>query len=191
MILTIINILSIQANAYENHCYNCGSRISSDFCQRCNSCGWYVCVHCYSCGCKNSVSNNNQSKKETLPTERIVLLLLIAGSLYSLIYAIPKLSSYITKKANPKKEENSENKPLINNRGIAANPSPQQPIHSHLQKSNFTKKPTIGEMVSHHKFGYGIIEEIDEKRDRIKIVFGSTKKEFMLSNFGKYFELLN
>ena len=35
--------------AYENHCWDCGSRISSDFCERCNVCGWYICTYCGAC----------------------------------------------------------------------------------------------------------------------------------------------
>ena len=34
---------------YQNHCWQCGSRVTSLDCDRCNYCGWYICSVCGSC----------------------------------------------------------------------------------------------------------------------------------------------
>ena len=34
---------------YQNQCWQCGSRVTSLYCERCDYCGWYICRDCGSC----------------------------------------------------------------------------------------------------------------------------------------------
>jgi len=36
---------------YQNHCWNCKSKIDSHTQRRCSICGWYICDKCGECGC--------------------------------------------------------------------------------------------------------------------------------------------
>ena len=34
---------------YKNRCWKCGKAIDSDICERCDICGWYICIYCGCC----------------------------------------------------------------------------------------------------------------------------------------------
>lgn len=40
---------TIMTMKYKNKCWHCQSKIDSDYCERCDNCGWYICKKCNSC----------------------------------------------------------------------------------------------------------------------------------------------
>lgn len=58
---------------YRNHCWKCGSKITSEINRRCNSCGWYICSHCGACDyyCQSSKRLNDILKKQDEALELI------------------------------------------------------------------------------------------------------------------------
>jgi len=53
IIIFLFIILSISfnkiTNAYTNICWKCSTTISSEFCEKCSECDWYICVSCGAC----------------------------------------------------------------------------------------------------------------------------------------------
>ena len=190
-IITISNILYIPAKAYVNHCNNCGDMISSDYCQRCNDCGWYICISCYSCGCKksNSISNNNDSEKETIPPERLPLMFLMLCSPYLLI----KLAIYFLGKADRRKiEEQFSTHSITYTKENYSHPKidAETAKNNHI-KTNISNVFQKGNKVKHYKFGIGVVVEVDKLKDKIKVSFSSGEKEFLLSTAKKYLDTMN
>lgn len=52
-IITLVILLAVLTTpysmAYEAHCWSCGAYINSNFCDRCEECGWYICDECGAC----------------------------------------------------------------------------------------------------------------------------------------------
>jgi len=55
--------------SYENRCWSCKSRISSNLHSRCPTCGWYHCGKCGACkqGCSSSGTTASSSPRPTYP----------------------------------------------------------------------------------------------------------------------------
>lgn len=51
----IIELKNIKHIAYENHCWNCGTKISSESDERCDECGWYICKKCGACEVRRGI----------------------------------------------------------------------------------------------------------------------------------------
>ena len=191
LIIIISSILYIPANAYVNHCNNCGDMISSDFCQRCSDCGWYICISCYSCGCRksNSITHNTDSESETIPNERLPLIFLILCSPYLII----KLIVYFWGKAEQRKIEErfstysiSDTKENDSPPKTSAETTKINPI-----KQNISNGFQKGNKVKHYKFGIGVVVEVDKLKDKIKVSFRSGEKDFLLSTAKKYLDTMN
>ena len=85
--------------AYINHCWDCGATINSDYCRKCRSCGWYVCVSCGACDPQcSSISerydnydgNSSSSKKSSDDSDFIIWALLIGVGIPLGIYLYDK-----------------------------------------------------------------------------------------------------
>lgn len=191
LIITISNVVYIPAKAYVNHCNNCGDIISSDYCQRCNNCGWYICKSCYSCGCKksNSISNNSDSEKETIPPERLPLMFLILCSPYLLI----KLTIYFLGKADRRKiEEQFSTNSITNTKETYYPQKTNTEIAKNTQiKTNISNGFQKGNKVKHYKFGIGVVVEIDKLKDKLKVSFRLGEKDFLLSTAKKYLDIID
>lgn len=70
LILLLLVSSTNMTYAYENVCWDCGSRISSTFCIRCDVCGWYICVNCGACeygGCPGRQARSSQADDKPEP----------------------------------------------------------------------------------------------------------------------------
>ena len=77
-----------KVHAYENHCWDCGSRISSDFCVRCRDCGWYICRYCgacsYSCSSRDDhyiPPTSTKKEEDTSDDSGLIWLVVIGGAI--------------------------------------------------------------------------------------------------------------
>lgn len=48
---------------YKNHCWSCGATINSDYCEKCDHCGWYICNSCGACSAEEHQRKNNLCNK--------------------------------------------------------------------------------------------------------------------------------
>lgn len=93
--LSLFRISDAHVDAYTNHCWNCGSTISSNYCSRCRTCGWYICRTCGACepGCnrvKSSSSRKTNKSSTSKKDNSWVWILVIAGVVGVGIYIYKK-----------------------------------------------------------------------------------------------------
>ena len=50
---------NILQNRYQNRCWSCKSPIDSNYCDRCDNCGWYIRNNCLSCSVERSKRMND------------------------------------------------------------------------------------------------------------------------------------
>lgn len=59
LLILVISFFTFFSYAYENHCWNDVTPISSNYNDKCPVCGWYVCPTCGGCSVGNFHYSNN------------------------------------------------------------------------------------------------------------------------------------